>query len=88
MESVGVRELRQHASKVLDRVKAGETIAITDRGRPVARICPEPGEEWSGLIEAGAIRPPVSSRRPEQIEPIESGMSGSRILRELRQDDR
>ena len=36
MERVGVRELRQRASSVLRRVAAGETVEVTDRGRPVA----------------------------------------------------
>jgi prevent-host-death family protein len=37
---VGVRELRQNLSKYLDRVKAGETLTVTERGREVARIVP------------------------------------------------
>jgi antitoxin (DNA-binding transcriptional repressor) of toxin-antitoxin stability system len=36
MERVGVRELRRDASAILRRVAAGETIEVTDRGRPVA----------------------------------------------------
>ena len=32
MERIGVRELRQHASRYLDRVKAGETVEVTERG--------------------------------------------------------
>jgi prevent-host-death family protein len=36
MERVGVRELRRDASAILRRVAAGETVEITDRGRPVA----------------------------------------------------
>jgi prevent-host-death family protein len=40
MERIGVRELRQHASRWLARVAAGETIEITDRGRPVAMLTP------------------------------------------------
>jgi prevent-host-death family protein len=36
MATVGVRELRQRASELLRRVEAGETIEVTDRGRPVA----------------------------------------------------
>jgi prevent-host-death family protein len=42
MASVGVRELRQRASELLRRVEAGETIEITDRGRPVAQLGPLP----------------------------------------------
>ena len=37
-QSVGVRELRQNASKVLDQVKDGAIIEITEHGVPVARI--------------------------------------------------
>jgi prevent-host-death family protein len=42
MASVGVRELRQRASELLRRVAAGETIEVTDRGRPVALLTPLP----------------------------------------------
>ena len=38
MASIGIRELNQQTSQVLDRVRAGETIEITDRGVPVAEI--------------------------------------------------
>lgn len=36
----GVRELRQNASKLLERVEAGESIEITNHGRVVARLVP------------------------------------------------
>ena len=39
-DSVGVRELRQNLSKYLDRVKAGEDLVVTERGREVARLVP------------------------------------------------
>ena len=40
MERIGVRELRQDASRYLARVKAGETVEVTERGRLVARLVP------------------------------------------------
>jgi len=40
MMTVGIRELRQNASAVLRKVAAGETVEVTDHGRPVARIVP------------------------------------------------
>ena len=40
MERIGVRELRRSASQVLRRVAAGETVEVTDRGRPVAVMLP------------------------------------------------
>lgn len=36
--SVGVRELRDHLSAYLERVKDGERITVTEHGRPVARL--------------------------------------------------
>jgi prevent-host-death family protein len=40
MDRAGVRELNQNTSQVIDRVRHGETIEVTDRGRPVARLVP------------------------------------------------
>jgi prevent-host-death family protein len=48
MERIGVRELNQNTSQVLARVSGGETIEITDRGHPVARLVPV-GDEASVL---------------------------------------
>jgi prevent-host-death family protein len=45
MRSIGVRELRQNASKYLRDVKRGETVEVTERGEPVARLVPVPGKE-------------------------------------------
>lgn len=43
-DQVGVRELRQNLSRYLERVKAGETLTVTERGREVARLIPsQPG---------------------------------------------
>ncbi len=40
MERIGIRELRQHASRWVRRAAAGESFEVTDRGRPVARLVP------------------------------------------------
>lgn len=40
MESAGVAELKARLSEYLSRVKAGEEVLVTDRGRPVARLVP------------------------------------------------
>lgn len=40
MATVGVRELRQYLSRYLDRVKAGESLVVTEHGREVARLVP------------------------------------------------
>ena len=48
-QRVGIRELRQNLSVYLERVKAGETLEVTDHGRPVAVLGPLP--ESTGVIE-------------------------------------
>jgi prevent-host-death family protein len=53
MGTVGIRELRQRASELLRRVERGETIEVTDRGRPVAVISPPP--EGSPLEQLRAL---------------------------------
>ena len=43
MAQIGISELNQQTSQVLDRVRAGETLEITDRGVPIAEIRPVSG---------------------------------------------
>jgi len=38
MEKATITEVKNHLSAFLDRVKHGEPVLITDRGRPVARL--------------------------------------------------
>jgi prevent-host-death family protein len=59
MEAIGVRELRQHASRYLARVEAGEEIGVTCNGRLVARLVPVQASARSreALINAGALIP-------------------------------
>ncbi|MFN8630934.1 MAG: type II toxin-antitoxin system prevent-host-death family antitoxin [Chloroflexota bacterium] len=40
MESVTIRELRNHGGEVMDRVEAGEQVTVTRDGRPVAELRP------------------------------------------------
>jgi len=43
MNTVTVRELRNHGGDVLARVERGEALTVTNSGRPVARLVPLPG---------------------------------------------
>jgi prevent-host-death family protein len=59
VERIGVRELRQHASRYLDRVRSGETVEVTERGQLVALLVP-PGparDARERLIAAGRLIP-------------------------------
>ena len=56
MERVGVRELRQQASAILRRVAAGETVEVTDRGRPVAVLLKTMPSGLARLEREGLLR--------------------------------
>ncbi|MGC8633889.1 MAG: type II toxin-antitoxin system Phd/YefM family antitoxin [Candidatus Limnocylindrales bacterium] len=57
MERVGVRELRRRVSVILRRVAAGETVEITDRGRPVAILVKTEPSGLARLEREGLLRP-------------------------------
>jgi prevent-host-death family protein len=91
MASVGVRELRQRASELLRRVEAGESIEVTDRGRPVAVLAPLPdGDPVARLRAAGDLREAQGDLN-ELSEPLKvpRGVeSPSNVLARLRRDER
>ncbi len=68
---VGVRELKERLSEYLRRVETGETIVITDHGRPVGRIVPaeQPLEaRLEAMKVSGALA--WSGQRLEPTEPV------------------
>jgi prevent-host-death family protein len=91
MMSVGIRELRQRASELLRHVERGETIEITDRGRPVAVLSPLPaGSAYERLVAEGDIlRASSDSGELPEPMPVRSGQeSASTVLARLRSDER
>jgi len=91
MASVGVRELRQRASELLRRVATGETIEVTDRGRPVALLSPLPeAGPLERLRAAGEVNPAVADldELPAAL-PLPAGQEPpSAVLARLRRDER
>jgi len=60
--TVGIRELKQNASAVVARAARGETLVVTDRGRPVARLLPlERKGRLQEMIDSGQITMPEHS---------------------------
>lgn len=91
MEQVGVRELRQNLSRYLAEVKQGESFAVTERGREVARLSPSgPADAPLArlIAERGATMPrgDLLSRVRESNTPPASGPPSSEILGELREE--
>jgi prevent-host-death family protein len=56
--NVGIRELKARLSEFVERAASGETIQVTDRGRPKAMLGPLPGTlDLRGPVEVGWIAP-------------------------------
>jgi prevent-host-death family protein len=61
VERIGVRELRQHASRYIAKVRAGESVEVTDRGHLVALLVPPaPGVSAREELIAGGQLVPAS----------------------------
>ena len=67
---VGIRELRQDASRIIDLVKSGQSFLITEHGRPVAKLNHLEGPTLEDLIELGVITPAVRKYDPTIDRPL------------------
>ncbi len=91
MQTIGVRELRQQASRYLKRVERGETIQVTDHGHPVALLTPIPtGNIIEELIASGQMTPGQGDIRdlPPPLPPKPGLPLPSEILQTMRSDER
>jgi len=90
MATIGIRELKQNASAAVARAASGETLTVTDRGRPTAQLSPLPSSALARLLASGAARPARTelAELPEP-RPAAGGRSSlSDALAELRADER
>jgi prevent-host-death family protein len=91
MRSVGIRELRQRASELLRQVEGGETIEITDRGRPVAMLSPVGSGGALEQLRAASDTTPVARELGDLPEPLPLAPgqeAPSAVLARLRRDER
>jgi prevent-host-death family protein len=99
MTTASISETKAKLSALLDLVRAGETVTITDRGKPVARIVPAVGSDagddearLARLERAGLIRRPTQKLDVEaflvrpKIQSRESVLEA--LLEERRESDR
>jgi prevent-host-death family protein len=91
--SIGIRELRQNASRYLRLVEErGEPIQITDRGRPVALLTPMPKTQSriEQLRASGRIRPGRGNWRDlgPPLEPTPGAPLPSEVLAQMREHER
>lgn len=65
MVEVGVAQLRRELKDWLERVRSGDEVVITERGRPVARLSGiDVAPFLDQLAEQGQLSGPATSRRP------------------------
>jgi prevent-host-death family protein len=82
-EKIGIRELRQHASRYVAMAKAGKRIAVTDRGELVAYLVPaeESGTAFQRMVAAGQVQLAVGNLM--DLLPPPPAPPGSRPLSEV-----
>ncbi len=79
MDKISLAEAKARLSELVDRVEAGDSIDITRRGRPVARLTtvskpPKP-------IDAAALRALTASMKPASQDAVD-------LVRSMRNTDR
>jgi antitoxin (DNA-binding transcriptional repressor) of toxin-antitoxin stability system len=93
VERIGVRELRQNASRYIALVKAGETVEVTERGVLVALLSPPGGARSTRdrLLACGRLIPATSPsgrlRSPHPI-PIAAGEPSNQDLLDAEREER
>ena len=91
MITAGIKEVKNNLSRYLVRVKTGEEILITDRGKPVARIVKENQRNREihtallPLIEKGLITLPSQRIEKERLSLVKVG---GKLVSEMVIEDR
>lgn len=83
---VGIRDLKNNLSRYLDRVREGEDVVVTDRGKPVARLSAldHATDRLATLIASGVVRAPKRTSRSRPARRITSAGSVSDLVAEQR----
>jgi prevent-host-death family protein len=73
VETAAVSELKAKLSDYLKRVRAGEEVIVTERGKAIARVVPftrsgPTPAEYDEMVRAGIIRPAKNPLGPEFLD--------------------
>jgi prevent-host-death family protein len=89
MEKVSISKLKDQLSAYLKKVQDGQTLLVTDRNKPVARLEPvtaatSAAQRIARLVEQGVVSlpkaPPLSIEEIRQMRPV---APGARLLEAL-----
>lgn len=78
MKTATVRDLRNHYTKLLAWIAAGEEIIITQRGKSIARLTPERGTDSSKVDWSGS----AAVTRDRSGEKVLSAADSARLIAE------
>jgi prevent-host-death family protein len=82
--SVGIRELRDSLSSHLQSVREGQTVVVTDHGKPIARIVPFEGQSpFERLVASGLLVLPAGGRS-KPAPPVKIAGTASDLVAEQR----
>jgi len=79
MEAINLADAKAHLSELVDRVEAGDSIDITRRGKPVARLTAVAGPRKP--IDATVLRSLTSTMSPQS-------QGAADLVRSMRDGDR
>jgi prevent-host-death family protein len=86
-KTVGIRELKNNTSRIVEQVESGETITVTRHGKPVATmVSTDVPPALAALIADGTVRPPQSRSRfvPKPVKLRGPGPTASEYVSEGR----
>lgn len=91
MIHAGIKEIKNNLSRFLVRVKAGEEVMITERGKPIARIIKENSKNLAirtalaPLMEKGLVVLPGRSLKKDRLSCYEAA---GKLVSEMVVEDR
>jgi prevent-host-death family protein len=89
VDQIPIRILNQNTADVLARVEHGETVEVTNRGRPIARIVPVTTDPLSDLVAAGVVVPAtITGPVPMPSVTAEAGSEAGALVSRLRDEER
>lgn len=91
MRRIGVRELNQQTSHVIERVKRGEVMEVTERGQLVARLVPAqpaPGGLERLVAEGRAVPPTLTGPVPMPAILGDPNVDAAAVIAEIREQER
>jgi prevent-host-death family protein len=85
MTTIPHRELRNSSSKILERVRAGETITVTNNGEAAATLIPPSLSPFEQLLLSGNVRPAGTGAVDFRVIPrVHHGENSADVLADLR----